>query len=87
MNKPVDLFKEDDIGRTPLFYAVASGNIQDVENIIFKLAGTGIGCQRLSLISHKDQTGITAAELARKLGCEEIRQLLSRELVRMEYYE
>ena len=87
MNDSADLFKVDDIGRTTLFYAAAKGDIEEVRKIIFSLAGTGIGCQRLSLISHKDQFGVTAAEVAEKLGHEEIRKLLISELVRMEYYE
>ena len=82
-----DPFKEDDIGRTTLFYAVAMNDIAEVESIIFKLSGTGLGCQRYALISHKDNSGITAIHLAEKLGHKEIGQLLSSELGRMEFFE
>jgi ankyrin repeat protein len=82
-----DPFKEDDIGRTTLFYAVAMNDVAEVENIIFKLSGTGLGCQRHALIVNKDNTGITAVQLAEKLGHEEIRKLLASELGRMEFFE
>ena len=82
-----DPFKEDDIGRTTLFYAVAKNDMPEVESVIFRLSGTGLGCQRYALIVHKDKTGITAVDLAEKLGHKEIRKLLSSELVRMEFYE
>jgi len=82
-----DPFKKDDIGRTTLFYAVAKDDIAEVESIIFKLSGTGLGCQRHALITHKDNIGITAIDLAEKLGHGEIRKLLSSELGRMEFFE
>ncbi len=82
-----DPFKEDDIGRTTLFYAVAQNDIAEVESIIYKLSGTGLACQRHALIVHKDNTGITAVDLAKKLGHEEIKKLLSSELGRMEFFE
>ena len=82
-----DPFKEDDIGRTTLFYAVAKNDMSEVESVIFKLSGTGLGCQRYALIVHKDNIGITAVDLAEKLGHTEIRKLLSSELGRMEFYE
>jgi len=82
-----DPFKEDDIGRTTLFYAVAKNDIAEVEEIIFRLSGTGLGCQRHALIVHKDASGITAVDLAGKLGHEEVGRLLSSELGRMEFFE
>ena len=81
-----DPFKEDDIGRTTLFYAVAMNDMPEVERVIFRLSGTGLGCQRYALIVHKDNTGITAVDLAEKLGHMEIRKLISSELGRMEFY-
>ncbi len=83
----INQFKEDDIGRTPLFYAVARNDIKEVETIIFSLSGTGLSCQRLALLTHKDHSGVTAADVARKLGHEEIRVLLSSEQGRMEFFE
>jgi len=82
-----DPFKEDDIGRTALFYAVATNDMPEVESLIFRLSGTGLGCQRYALITHKDNSGITAVDLAEKLGHEEISKLLSSELGRMEFFE
>ena len=82
-----DPFKKDDIGRITLFYAVAKDDIAEVESIVFKLSGTGLGCQRHALITHKDNSGITAIDLAEKLGHEEINKLLSSELGRMEFFE
>ncbi len=87
LNMVSDPFKEDDTGRTALFYAVAVKNMSEVERIIFSLSGTGLGCQRYALLVHRDNTGITAVDLAEKLGHEEIRKLLSSELGRMEFYE
>jgi ankyrin repeat protein len=87
MNNDNSPFKEDDIGRTPLFYAVALNDSSEVERIIYSLSGTGLGGQRSALITHKDQTGMTAIDLAAKLGNEEIRSLLSKELGRMEFFE
>ncbi|PHR87819.1 MAG: hypothetical protein COA78_36880 [Blastopirellula sp.] len=87
MINSADLLQVDDIGRTTLFYAAAKGDLLEVSKIIYSLAGTGLSCQRLSLINHKDQSGITAVEVAEKLGHEEIRKLLVCESIRMEYYE
>jgi hypothetical protein len=82
-----DEFKEDDIGRTRLFHYAATGNKEEVESIIYSLTGTGIGCQRFSLISHKDKLGHTAIDVAKKSGHDEIARLLSGELARIEHYE
>lgn len=87
MNNQNSPFKEDDIGRTPLFYAVALNDVTEVERIIYGLSGTGLGGQRGALITHKDQSGMTAIDLATKLGNEEIRILLAKELGRMEFFE
>lgn len=81
-----DYFKEDDIGRTSLFYAVAQNNIKEVEAIIYSLSGTGLSGQRSAAISHKDHMGLNAIEYAKKMGHDEIEKLLSVELARMEFY-
>ena len=80
-------FTLDTFGRTRLFYAAESGNMEEVHRIIFSLAGTGIGCQRFSLLSIIDNGGHSAADLAEQAGHKEIAALLRSELVRMEYYE
>ncbi len=80
-------FKEDDIGRTPLYYAVAKNDIKEVKSIIFSLTGTGISCQRYALLTHKDHSGLTAVDVAEKLRHEEIRALLAAEIGRMDFFE
>lgn len=80
-------FKEDDVGRTPLYYAVAKNDIKEVKAILFSLTGTGISCQRLALLKHKDHSGLTASDVAKKLGHEEIRAWLDSEESRIEYFE
>ncbi len=80
-------FKEDDVGRTPLYYAVAKNDIKEVESIIFSLPGTGLSCRRLALLTHKDHSDMTAVDLAKKAGHEEIWALLSKEQGRMEFFE
>ena len=79
-------FKTDDLGRTELFFHAASGNLQAVEKVIFSLAGTGMCPQRLSMISHKDKNGHTAADIADENGHTEISKLLNSEQGRMEYF-
>ncbi len=80
-------FTLDSFGRTRLFYAAEKGDLEEVKRIIFGLAGTGISCQRLSLISIIDNGGHTAADIAKQSGHKEISDLLRSEFVRMEYYE
>ncbi|MBT3189594.1 MAG: hypothetical protein HN736_02810 [Anaerolineae bacterium] len=55
--------------------------------IIYKLAGTGVSCQRLALINQKDLEGLTAIDLAKKAGNSEIAALLESEKMRMEFFE
>jgi len=74
-------------GRTSLFSAAEQGDIEKVNRIIFSLAGTGICCQRLSLIGTKDASGLTASDVAEKAGHQEIADLLRGEQMRMEMYE
>ena len=82
-----DLFKTDEKGRTTLFYAAEIGDLEAVKAIIFKLAGTGVSCQRLALINRKDLEGLTAIDVAEKSGNDEIAGLLRAEKMRMEFFE
>lgn len=81
------LFNEDNEGRTSLFRAAESGELQAVEKIIFSLSGTGMSCERLALISHKDKKGHTAIDIAQQAGCKDIAGLLAGEKGRMEFFE
>ena len=81
-----DLFVQDSIGRTALFYAAERGDIEKVRRIIFSLSGTGLSLQRLSLIEIKDASGLTAADVAEQAGHKEIASLLHGEQGRMEYF-
>ena len=80
-------FKTDDNGRPALFHAVEIGDIELVKSIIYNLAGTGLGCQRLALINLKDSKGLTAIDIAEKEGNDEIADLLKSEKMRMEFFE
>jgi ankyrin repeat protein len=82
-----NFFKADKRGRTTLFFAVEIGDIEAVKAIIFKLAGTGVSCQRLALINKWDLEGLTAIEVAEKSGNSEIVDLLRSEKMRMEFFE
>ena len=79
-------FKEDDIARTTLFYAITKNDVKEVESIIFSLSGTGLGGQRASLIKHKDHMGLNSIDYAAKLEHKEIERLLAGELGRMEFF-
>lgn len=81
------LFSQDGRGRTLLFYAAERGQMEKVREIIFSLAGTGVSPARLALITMKDKSGHTAADLAAQNGNHEIEQLLRGEQGRMEYFE
>ena len=82
-----DFFARDKIGRTTLFYAAERGDIEEVRRIIFSLAGTGVCCQRLSLIGIRDSSGLTASDVAEQSGHKEIAELLRGEQGRMEFFE
>jgi len=82
-----DLFARDSIGRTTLFYAAESGDLEQVRRMIFILAGTGLWPQRLSLIEIKDSSGLTASDVAEQAGHKEIADLLRGEQMRMEFFE
>lgn len=86
MNR-TDLFARDSVGRTDLFYAAERGDIDQVHRMIYSLAGTGLSCQRLSLIGIRDSSGLTAADVAEHAGHKEIADLLRGEQMRMEYFE
>ena len=81
------LFEQDALGRTSLFQAAEKGLEEEVREIIFSLRGTGLGPPRLSLITTKDQSALTAADVAEQRGHKEIARLLRVEQGRMEYYE
>ena len=85
-NRP-DPFTQDAAGRTTLFYAAESGDLEQVQRIIYSLTGTGLSCQRLALIATKDASGRTASDVAEEAGHEEIADLLRGEQARMEYSE
>lgn len=82
-----DLFAQDSVGRTALFYAAERGDVDEVRRMIFSLVGTGVCCQRLSLIGKKDSQGLTAGDVAEQAGHEEIADLLRSEQMRMEFFE
>ncbi len=86
MNKS-NLFGQDSIGRTTLFYAAERGDLEQVRRIIFSLSGTGLCCQRLSLIEIKDSYGLTASDVAEQAGHKGIADLLRGEQMRMEFFE
>lgn len=81
------LFEQDDHGRTPLFYAAEKGLEEEVSEMIFSLRGTGLSLPRLKLITTKDHSGLTAADVAEENGHKEIARLLRVEQGRMEYFE
>ena len=81
------LFELDSHGRTPLFYAAEKGLEKEVSEMIFSLRGTGLSLPRLKLITTKDHSGLTAADVAVANGHKEIARLLRVEQGRMEYFE
>lgn len=85
-NKP-DLFAQDSVGRTSLFYTAEEGNLKEVRRIIFSLVGTGLYCQRLGLLEIRDSSGLTASDVAEQAGHKDIAALLRGEQLRMEFFE
>ena len=79
--------EQDALGRTPLFYAAEKGLEEEVWEIIFSFRGTGLSPTRLKLITTKDHSGLTAADVAEQNGHKEIAHLLRKQQARMEYYE
>ena len=82
-----DIFTQDSVGRTTLFYAAERGDLKEVRRIIFSLAGTGLWPQRLSLIEITDSSGLTASDVAEQAGHKGIADLLRGEQMRMEFFE
>jgi hypothetical protein len=82
-----DLFAQDSVGRTALFYAAERGDLEEVRRMIYSLAGTGLSCQRLSLIGITDSSGLTASDVAEHAGHKGIADLLRGEQGRMEFFE
>ncbi len=87
MTNETDLFAQDSVGRTALFYAAERGDLKEVRRIIYSLAGTGLSCQRLSLLQIRDSSGLTASDVAEQAGHKEIADLLRGEQGRMEFFE
>lgn len=58
-----------------------------MKKIIFSLTGTGIFPQRQALLEIKDESGLTAIDVAERAGHDEIAQLLKSEFYRMSYFE
>ena len=87
MTNRSDLFAQDSDGRTTLFYAAERGDLDQVRQIIFSLAGTGLWPQRLALIEIRDSSGLTASDVAERAGHQEIADLLRGEQMRMEFFE
>ena len=85
-SKP-DLFAQDSVGRTTLFYAAERGDLKEVRRMIFSLPGTGLWCQRLALIEIRDSSGLTASDVAEQAGHKGIADLLRGEQMRMEFFE
>ena len=81
------LLKQDALGRTPLFYAAEQGLEEEVWEMIFSFRGTGMFPPRLQLISTRDHSGLTAADVAEQNGHEGIARLLHSEQGRMEFFE
>lgn len=79
------LFDKDSLGWTTLFHAAVEGDLEPVKAIIFRLPGTGLFPSRLALLNSKDNSGMTAADVAEQKGHLEIAQLLRAEMSRMEY--
>ena len=82
-----NLFEQDALGRTALFYVAEKGLEKEVKDMIYSLRGTGFSPTRLKLISTKDHSGLTAADVAEQNGHDEIARLLRSEQGRMECFE
>ena len=82
-----DIFHTDKDGRTALFYAAEHGNEEIVWILLSSLAGTGMSCQRGALLEVRDNEGKLAEDWAQINGREEIKEILSIERQRIEYFE
>ena len=92
MAKPVpplsakELFKQDERGWTPLFYAAEKGAKAEVEAMLYCMPATGFYPQRLGFIEVTDKEGQTAVAIAEQNGHKEIAHLLRYEAWRMETF-
>ena len=82
-----ELFLTDKDGRTALFYAAERGDKDIVWMLLSSLTGTGVFCQRGTLLDVRDNEGHLAEDWAQINGHEEIRRILSAERLRIEYFE
>jgi ankyrin repeat protein len=82
-----DIFLTDIDGRTALFYAAERGNEEIVWILLSSLAGTGISCQRGTLLEVRDHDGVLAEDWAQINGLEKIKRILSIERQRIAYFE
>ncbi len=82
-----DIFLKDKDGRTALFYAAERGDEEIAWILLSSLAGTGISCQRGTLLEVRDLEGRLAEDWAQIHGYEEIRRILSVERQRIAYFE
>ncbi len=82
------MFETDENGRTGLMRAAGSGDMAEVQAIIFSTNGTGLGSShRLSLIDRTDLEDRTALDYASDAGHEAIFEFLRREKSRIEFFE
>lgn len=86
-NERAALFKQDALGRTPLFYVAEKGDMGATSRMIFRLRGTGFSPPRLALIETTDHNGLKAADLAERSGHQDIASLLRSEEGRMRFFE
>ena len=82
-----DIFLTDKDGRTALFYAAERGDEEIVWILLSSLAGTGMLCQRGTLLEVRDNEGNLAEDWAQINGQEEIKRILSIERQRIEFFE
>jgi len=82
-----ELFLKDNEGRTALFYAAERGDEEIVWILLSSLAGTGISCQRGTLLEVRDHEGVLAEDWAQINGQGEIKRILSVERQRIAYFE
>lgn len=73
--------------RNALCHAITNGDPKAAENILFKLSGAGIACERLALLNHRNSEGDTVIDIAQKAQQTEITKMLSAEKNRMEFFE
>ena len=87
VKRKADLFHEDTEGRTALFYAAERGDEQIIWLLLETLAGTGLANQRGALLNVEDKDGRRAEDWAERHGHHEIRAILNKERLRIDYFE